>query len=90
MSRIGWDTALAPSQALVTQAMAAEDDKAWSVVRRKYRPEMGQPDASRVLDLLAAMSHQTAFSVGCYCENEARCHRSLLRELLVERGAVVT
>ena len=85
-----WFPNLAPSQGLVTQAMAAADDKAWHVVRRKYRSEMGQPDASRVLDLLAAMSHQTAFSVGCYCENEARCHRSLLRELLVERGAEVT
>ena len=82
-----WLPNLAPSAELVTEALAAESDKAWAAVRRKYRAEMKQPDAGHLLDMLAALSHQTAFSVGCYCENEARCHRSLLRELLQERGA---
>ena len=85
-----WLPNLAPSPGLVTEALAAQDDKAWSAVRRKYRAEMKQPDPSHVLDLLAALSHQAAFSVGCYCENEARCHRSLLRELLQERGAEIS
>ena len=56
---------------------------------RKYRAEMKQPEASRVLDLLAALSRQTNFSIGCYCEIEERCHRSILRTLLEERGAEV-
>jgi uncharacterized protein YeaO (DUF488 family) len=59
-------------------------------LRRKYRAEMAQPEASRTLDLLAALSHTASFSVGCYCEDEARCHRSLLRGLLAERGAQVS
>ncbi|TWO73118.1 DUF488 family protein [Caenimonas sedimenti] len=84
-----WFPNLAPSAELVAEALAAEDDKAWNTFRRKYRAEMNQPDTSRVIDLLAAMSHQTAFAVGCYCENEQRCHRSLLRELLAERGAQI-
>jgi uncharacterized protein YeaO (DUF488 family) len=82
-----WLPNLAPSAELVAEALAAQEDKAWAAVRRKYRAEMKQPDASHLLDMLAALSHQAAFSVGCYCENEARCHRSLLRELLEERGA---
>jgi uncharacterized protein YeaO (DUF488 family) len=84
-----WLPTLAPSAELVTQALAAEDDKSWAAVRRKYRAEMKQPDASHLLDMLAALSHHTAFAVGCYCDNEQRCHRSLLRELLQERGADV-
>ena len=56
---------------------------------RKFRREMSAPDRSRELDVLAALSHQTNLSVGCYCENEQRCHRSVLRELLTERGADV-
>ncbi|WP_298923495.1 DUF488 domain-containing protein [uncultured Ramlibacter sp.] len=82
-----WFPNLAPSAELMAQGKAAEDDKAWAVFRRKYQAEMAQADASRTLDLLAAMSQQTNFSAGCYCENESRCHRSLLRELLAERGA---
>ena len=54
---------------------------------RRFKAEMNEPDASRLIDLLAALSHQTSFSLGCYCENEARCHRSVLRELLGQRGA---
>jgi uncharacterized protein YeaO (DUF488 family) len=82
-----WLPNLSPSAELVTQAQAAADEKEWQAFRRKYVTEMKQPEASRVLDLLAAMSHHGAFSVGCYCENEARCHRSVLRELLAQRGA---
>jgi uncharacterized protein YeaO (DUF488 family) len=82
-----WLPVVAPSQALVTMALQADDDRAWKTFERKYRAEMKKPDAARVLDLLAALSHQTNFSVGCYCESERRCHRSILRELLAERGA---
>jgi uncharacterized protein YeaO (DUF488 family) len=61
----------------------------WATFVRKYRAEMAAPEASHELDVLAALSHQTNFSVGCYCENEAHCHRSVLRELLVAKGAKV-
>jgi uncharacterized protein YeaO (DUF488 family) len=84
-----WLPILAPSQPLVTLAQRARDERAWKIFERKYRAEMNKPDASRILDLLAALSHQTSFSVGCYCENEARCHRSILKQLLAERGADV-
>ncbi|MGE0039552.1 MAG: DUF488 domain-containing protein [Vicinamibacterales bacterium] len=84
-----WLPDVAPSEALVKQAQAAGDDRAWDAFRRKYRAEMKRPEASRVLDLLAALSHASDFSVGCYCEDEARCHRSVLRELLAERGAAL-
>ena len=82
-----WLPNLSPSAALVKLALAARDAKAWHAFVRKFRHEMAAPDASRLLDLLAAMSHHASFSIGCYCEDEARCHRSVLRELLVERGA---
>jgi uncharacterized protein YeaO (DUF488 family) len=82
-----WLPVLAPSADLVSFAVHAPDEKWWRTFERKYRAEMKHPDASRVLDLLAALSHQTSFSVGCYCESEKRCHRSILRELLAERGA---
>lgn len=82
-----WLPNVAPSADLVKLALAAESDKEWGVFVRKYRAEMADPEKSRVIDLLAALSHGTNFSVGCYCENEARCHRSVLRELLLERGA---
>lgn len=85
-----WQPLLSPSAELVAEAKAAEDDKAWGVFRRKFKAEMDQPAASHLLDLLAALSHQTAMAVGCYCENEAHCHRSVLRELLVARGAEVS
>ncbi|SOY40767.1 conserved hypothetical protein [Cupriavidus taiwanensis] len=84
-----WYPVLSPSPELVAQALHATDDKQWRVFVRHFRKEMAEPDASRTLDLLAALSHQTNFSVGCYCEDEARCHRSVLRELLAERGAVI-
>jgi uncharacterized protein YeaO (DUF488 family) len=83
-----WLPNLAPSEELLKAGHAAQDDAArWKTFARRYRAEMKQPDASRVLDLLAALSHQTSLSVGCYCADESRCHRSVLRELLEERGA---
>ena len=84
-----WLPNLAPSAELVKEAQAAATPRAWDIFKRKYRAEMAVPEASRVLDLLAALSHQTNVSVGCYCEDEAHCHRSVLRELLLERGAEV-
>jgi len=84
-----WLPMLSPSQELVTFALRSEDEKPWKTFERKFRAEMKTPDAARLLDLLAALSHQTDFSVGCYCENEERCHRSILRALLAERGAEI-
>jgi uncharacterized protein YeaO (DUF488 family) len=82
-----WFPNLSPSAALVQEALSAADDRAWAAFSRKFRHEMNAPDRSRELDLLAALSHQTNLSVGCYCADESRCHRSVLRELLAERGA---
>jgi uncharacterized protein YeaO (DUF488 family) len=82
-----WLPNLSPSAQLVAEGLAADDEKEWKAFRRKFTAEMNQPDASRLLDLLAAMSKQTSFSLGCYCEDESRCHRSVLRELLAQRGA---
>ncbi|HTB12930.1 MAG TPA: DUF488 family protein [Bryobacteraceae bacterium] len=82
-----WLPNLSPSPELVKNALSAADEKAWDAFRRKFRSEMKEPGAARILDLLAALSHTTAFSVGCYCEDENRCHRSILRELLATRGA---
>ena len=82
-----WLPNLSPSPALVAFAQRSKDEKSWKVFQRKFRTEMNRPDAARVLDLLAALSHQTNFSLGCYCENEQRCHRVILKELLAERGA---
>jgi uncharacterized protein YeaO (DUF488 family) len=84
-----WLPNLSPSPALLAQAQAAQDDREWAAFKRKFRTEMNAPDAGKVLDLLAALSHQTNLSVGCYCDDEARCHRSVLRELLQKRGAAV-
>lgn len=82
-----WLPNLAPSQDLVSFAQQSREERSWIVFERKFRAEMNKPDAARLLDLLAALSHQTNFSVGCYCENEAHCHRSILKKLLAERGA---
>jgi uncharacterized protein YeaO (DUF488 family) len=84
-----WLPNLAPSEALVKRALGAEDERAWASFARSYRLEMKRPEASRVLDLLAALSRHADFSVGCYCVDEARCHRAILRTLLEERGAKV-
>jgi uncharacterized protein YeaO (DUF488 family) len=84
-----WLPNLSPTSATVKLALTAENDRQWAAFVKRYRHEMASPENSRVLDLLAALSHGTDFSVGCYCDDEARCHRSLLRRLLVERGAKV-
>ena len=81
-----WFPNLAPSEALL-KANPPKDDQSWKTFRRRFLAEMNTPHARRELDLLAALSHQTNFSVGCYCEDEARCHRSILREMLYQRGA---
>jgi uncharacterized protein YeaO (DUF488 family) len=82
-----WFPNLAPSVATMHAAQKASSESEWRAFQRKYRSEMSRPEASRALDLLVALSHGASFSVGCYCEDEARCHRSVLRELLRERGA---
>jgi uncharacterized protein YeaO (DUF488 family) len=82
-----WLPELAPSEALVKRALAAESEREWTSFVKAYRREMSEPAAQRLLGLLSALSRTTAFSVGCYCEDEARCHRSILRQLLLERGA---
>jgi len=85
-----WLPNLAPSAEAIKLARGSESPRQWTAFAKRYRAEMASPDNSRVLDLLAALSHTTNFSVGCYCEDELRCHRSILRALLVERGAEVT
>ena len=85
-----WLPELAPSEELLKVGQAAENEKQWKQFDRRYRAEMRQPEKKRLLDLLAALSRQTSFSVGCYCADEARCHRSILRELLGEHGAKIS
>ena len=83
-----WMPELAPSPKLVSWALSKPfTPKRWSLFERRYRQQMRQPVSWRVITLLAALSSQTNFSVGCYCEDEARCHRSVLRQLLLEHGA---
>jgi len=82
-----WFPNLSPSAELVAKARAAGSDAEWARFAKAFRAEMAAPDRSRELDLFAALSHTVNFSLGCYCEDEARCHRSVLRELLRERGA---
>jgi uncharacterized protein YeaO (DUF488 family) len=84
-----WYPNLAPSVETMKLGQAAATPADWARFIKKYRSEMATPDASRSLDLLAALSHHGNFSVGCYCASEAHCHRSVLRELLVEKGAEV-
>jgi len=84
-----WFPNLSPTSELVQEAKRARDERAWAAFRTKFRHEMSEPDRRRELDVLAALSRQTNFSVGCYCEDESHCHRSVLRELLAERGADV-
>ena len=84
-----WLPDLAPSEALVKQALAAPDTRVWRAFVMRYRAEMRRPPADRLLALLAALSRATALSVGCYCAEEERYHRSVLRELLAEHGADV-
>jgi uncharacterized protein YeaO (DUF488 family) len=82
-----WFPDLAPGAKLMARGKAAATETEWKGFVRAFKAEMAAPAASRALDLLAALSHGTDLSVGCYCENEARCHRSVLRELLTARGA---
>ncbi len=84
-----WLPNLSPSPELMKLGQAVNSDKEWSAFAKKFRKEMAEPEQSRVLDLLAGLSHSTNMSVGCYCEDESRCHRSVLRALLVERGAML-
>lgn len=84
-----WMPELAPSEALVKEAQGAGTKAEWRTFLRKYRAEMAQPEKARLLDFLAALSKQTDLALGCYCEDESRCHRSALRALLAERGAEI-
>jgi len=84
-----WFPNLAPSAELMRAGQAAGDEAAWKAFVRRFEAELARPDAQHDLDLLAALSHTANFSVGCYCEDEARCHRSVLRRALLGRGARV-
>jgi uncharacterized protein YeaO (DUF488 family) len=84
-----WFPNLAPSLETMKLGQQATTPAQWTAFIKKYRSEMAAPDNSHALELLAVLSHQANFSVGCYCENESHCHRSALRALLVEKGAQV-
>jgi uncharacterized protein YeaO (DUF488 family) len=84
-----WFPTLAPSAETVKFGQAAQTPAQWAAFKRAYRREMAAPEASQALEPLARLSHQTDFSVGCYCPDESHCHRSVLRELLQEKGARV-
>ena len=84
-----WLPNLAPTDELVKQALAAENDAQWKAFTRRFMAQMKEPDKAHLLDMLAALSHQTDFSIGCYCVEESRCHRSVLRDLLAQRGAAL-
>ena len=82
-----WFPVLAPSPEIMKLGQSAESAAQWTTFTKKYRTEMSMPDARHALELLAVLSHTADFSVGCYCEDEDRCHRSILRQLLIENGA---
>lgn len=84
-----WFPNLAPSEALLKETASLEDEAGWRTFKRRFLAEMKEPGPSKDLDLLAALSHQTNIAIGCYCKDEARCHRALLRELLEQRKAAV-
>jgi uncharacterized protein YeaO (DUF488 family) len=84
-----WFPNLAPSVETMKLGQQAETPAQWAAFIKKYKAEMSSPEASHALELLATLSRSSNFSVGCYCENEAHCHRSVLRELLAEKGATV-
>lgn len=84
-----WFPNLAPTEPLLKASFPVKDDRAWKTFRRKFLAELKSSDARHDLQLLAALSHHADFAIGCYCESEARCHRSILRELLEELGAEV-
>lgn len=83
-----WFPILAPSVETMKVGQQAETPAQWASFTKKYRSEMGSPDAAHAIELLAKLSHHANFSVGCYCEHEERCHRSVLRALLMEKGAL--
>jgi uncharacterized protein YeaO (DUF488 family) len=82
-----WFPNLAPSPGTVKLGLVAKTPRQWSGFVKRYRAEMASPENSRVLDVLAALSRDANFSVGCYCQDDSRCHRSVLRQLLLDRGA---
>ena len=82
-----WFPNLSPSESLLKQTSQINDENSWKTFKRKFIAEMKMPGARRDLDLFAALSHQTNLSIGCYCRDESRCHRSILKELLEQRGA---
>jgi uncharacterized protein YeaO (DUF488 family) len=82
-----WFPNLSPSETLLKKALTADDEKSWRAFKRRFEAEMKTPQAMRDLDLLAALSHHTNLAIGCYCEDEGRCHRSILRDLLIKRSA---
>ena len=82
-----WLPELSPSDATVKLGLRAQGEREWAVFVKRYEREMASASASRILDLLSALSQEADFSVGCYCDDESRCHRSVLRRLLKERGA---
>jgi uncharacterized protein YeaO (DUF488 family) len=85
-----WAPELAPSAPLVKDALSEPwTEKRWAIFARKYRAEMRDKAAGHLIAILAALSVRSSFSVGCYCEDESRCHRSILREILTDAGAVV-
>lgn len=84
-----WFPTLAPSVETMKLGQAATTEAQWAAFTRKYRAEMARPDSAHAIELLAALSHHTNLSVGCYCESEERCHRSVLRQLLEEKGAAM-
>ena len=84
-----WFPNLSPSLQTLKLGQNAKNENEWKSFLRKFRAEMATPENSRTLDLLAVLSHQSNFSIGCYCADEQRCHRSVLRALLLERGAKV-
>lgn len=84
-----WFPTLSPSADTLKVGLQAANDRAWAGFIKRFRSEMKKPEASAALNLLAAMSHQVDFSIGCYCEDESHCHRTVLRDLLRERGAIM-
>jgi uncharacterized protein YeaO (DUF488 family) len=84
-----WYPELAPTAPLMAQAKSSRSEAEWRVFVRRFRAQLAEPAASRTLDLLAALSERAHFSLGCYCAQEDRCHRSVLRALLAERGAAI-
>lgn len=84
-----WLPNLAPSQQLMDAMRADLSPGSWNTFIRKFKAEMNKPETSRVFDALAALSHSSSFSVGCYCDDESKCHRSVLRELFAQRGAKI-